>query len=88
MTGAREHGGRLRGGCRFGTQRPFVDTHIQTVDRLFVPPWNEMPIEIHGDLDGTMAHLVFFDGHSVSGRQSVRVCSHELREVSLAIDES
>jgi hypothetical protein len=26
---------------------------------LFIPIRKEMPIEIHGDLDGTMAHLVF-----------------------------
>ena len=40
-----------------GLKRPFFNIDIQTVDRLFVPPRNEMPIEIHGDLDGTMAHL-------------------------------
>ena len=54
---SREHGGRLRQGCRFRLNDRSFDTEIHTVDRLFVPSRNEMPVEIHSDLDGTMAHL-------------------------------
>lgn len=33
---------------------------IESIEGLFIPAWNQMPITIHGDLDRRVPHL-FFD---------------------------
>jgi len=55
---------------------------IQTVERLFVRTRKEIAIEIHGDLDGRMAHLVF-DIHRTSLEQQGGERMAEIMEAHL-----
>ena len=48
-------------------QNPAVALAYLPVDGLLIPAWNQMSIEVHGHLNGAVAHLILHIDHTVEG---------------------